>query len=433
MDSYVTILLVLGVMTVLQGISERLKVSAPLLLVFVGLAFGFVPSMASMQLQPEIVFLLFLPPLLFEATFNISPKDFKENLDTISALAFGLVFFTTAGIAVVSYYVIPDMTWSVAFVLGSTLAATDAVAAINITKKLGMTRLASTILESESLINDASALVAYQFAVAAVAGTAFVWWDATMEFLFLIVGGIMVGAVIYLALRFFLRLVWAQHLALLSLVLLLPFVTYLVAEEIHVSGVIAVVTLGFGFTRLSNTLFPDGLKNESRTIWDIVVFLLNGLIFIFIGIEFPLVLKSIEPQLWLPYIGYAFLITVVALLIRSARVVIQRKKLMMAFHHPRHQYRKQKVSERMLLSFQDGVIISWSGMRGIVSLAMAISLPVTIGNGEPFPMRNEIIFITTAVVLFTILGQGLLLPVIVKRLRSRNPETFERGVDVSKV
>ncbi|MEJ1237341.1 Na+/H+ antiporter [Chryseolinea sp. T2] len=431
MDSYVTILMVLGVMTVLQGVSQRLKVSSTMLLIIVGLAFGFVPSMSSLQVQPEIIFLLFLPPLLFEATFNISFKDFRDNLDTIGALAFGLVFITTAGIAVIAHYMIPGMTWPVAFVLGSTLAATDAVAAISITRNLGMTKLASTILESESLINDASALVAYQFAVAAVAGTEFIWWNAILKFLVLIGGAIGVGAVIFVLLRFFLRLVWSQHLALLSLILILPFVTYLVAEEVHVSGVIAVVALGFGFTRLSDKVFPADLKQASKTIWNIVVFLLNGLIFILIGIEFPLVLKSIDQHLWLPYIGYAFIITVVALIIRSVRVVLQRRKLLMVFHNPRYQNGKRRVSQSMLLTFQDGVIISWSGMRGIVSLAMAISLPVTLANGEPFPMRNEIIFITTAVVLFTILGQGLLLPIIVKRIRKENNASAESEAHVN--
>lgn len=424
------ILLVLGVMTVLQGVSQRFRIPSSMLLIMAGLAFGFVPSMSSLQVLPDIIFLLFLPPLLFEATFNISFKDFRENLDTISALAFGLVFITTAGIAVIAYFMMPGMTWPVAFVLGSTLAATDAVAAISITRNLGMTKLASTILESESLINDASALVAYQFAVAAVAGTAFIWWDAILSFLVLILGGIAVGALVFIALRFFLGLVWNHVLAVLSLILILPFVTYLVAEEAHVSGVIAVVTLGFGFTRLSDKLFPEGLKQESRTIWNIVVFLLNGLIFILIGIEFPVVLKSIEQRLWLPYIGYAFIITVVALVIRSIRVVLQRKKLLMAFNDPRFRDGKRKVSESMLLSFQDGVIISWSGMRGIVSLAMAISLPVTLGNGDPFPMRSEVIFITTAVVLFTILGQGLLLPFIVKRIGKPSAGAVDHGVDV---
>ncbi|MGC3944702.1 MAG: Na+/H+ antiporter [Chryseolinea sp.] len=430
MESYVTILLVLGVMTVLQGVSQRLKVSSTMLLIIAGLAFGFVPSMSSLQVQPEIIFLLFLPPLLFEATFNISFKDFRENLDTIGALAFGLVFITTAGIAVIAHFMMPGMAWPVAFVLGSTLAATDAVAAISITRNLGMTKLASTILESESLINDASALVAYQFAVAAVAGTAFVWWDAMLSFVILIVGGIAVGALVFIALRFFLRLVWSQQLAVLSLILILPFVTYLVAEEVHVSGVIAVVTLGFGFTRLSHKLFPDSLKQGSKTIWNIVVFLLNGLIFILIGIEFPVVLKSIDQRLWMPYIGYAFIITVVALVIRSVRVVLQRRKLLMVFNDPRNQKGKRRVSQSMLLTFQDGVIISWSGMRGIVSLAMAISLPVTLDDGSPFPMRNEIIFVTTAVVLFTILGQGLLLPFIVRRMRSQQSSTLEAGVEV---
>jgi len=423
MDSYVTILLVLGAMTVLQGVSERIKVSAPMLLIVAGLAIGIIPSMSALQLQPDIIFLLFLPPLLFEAASNVSYKDFRENWDTISGLAFGLVFITTAGIAVLSYYVIPGMTWPVAFVLGATLAATDAVAAIGVTKKLGLTKLASTILESESLINDASALVAYHFAVAAVAGAAFVWWNATLSFFYLIVGGIMAGAFVFVTLRFFFRLISNEQLAVMALILLSPFVAYLIAEEAEVSGVIAVVTLGFGVTQLSNARLPEHAKIEARAIWDIIVFLLNGLIFILIGIEVPWVLKSIDQKLWLPYMGYALAITVAAFLIRSVRVLLQRKKLLMAFNHTASGKGRRKVSENILLSLQDGVIISWSGMRGIVSLAMALSLPVTLDNGQPFPMRSEIIFITTAVVLFTVVGQGLLLPVVIRKIRAAEQQT----------
>ena len=168
--------------------------------------------------------------------------------------------------------------------------------------------------------------------------------------------------------------------------------------------------LGLGMARLSNMSFPEFIKTESKTLWDIVGFLLNGLIFILLGLELPIVLKMIDKTNVLPYIGYAFLITIVALLIRMARVLLQRRNLQKAFDSP-----KRKIAEEALLTMQECLIISWSGMRGIVSLAMAIALPREISTKVPFPMRNEIIFIATVVVIITIVRQGFLLPIIVKR------------------
>jgi CPA1 family monovalent cation:H+ antiporter len=304
------------------------------------------------------------------------------------------------------------MTWPLAFVLGAILSATDAVAAISITRGLGLSHKILTILEGESLINDASALVAYRFAVAAVTGTAFVFWQASLQFLILMAGGLLVGMVMVKLLGFILKQVHHNTMITISFMLLMPFVTYLLAEELHVSGVIAVVMLGLGISRFSREIFPAVLKHESKAIWDIILFMLNGLIFILIGLEFPYVLKNIERSQLLPNIGYALLITVAALVLRMARVFMQKANLQRAFR-----YKRGRLSEEALLDFQNSVIISWSGMRGIVSLAIALGLPATLENGEPFPMRSTIIFISVAVVLFTLLGQGLTLPWIVKRLQ----------------
>ncbi|HRP58120.1 cation:proton antiporter [Agriterribacter sp.] len=246
--------------------------------------------------------------------------------------------------------------------------------------------------------------------MAAVTGAGFVLWKAGLIFWLLIIGGVGVGIVMSKVLGAILRSTRHSHLAVLSFLLLAPFVTYLVAEMAHVSGVIAVVTLGLGISRLSNRTFPDFIKTQSKTLWDIVSFLLNGLIFILLGLELPLVLKTIDKHLILPYIGYAFLITIVALLIRMIRIFLQRRNLQRGYNA-----KKRKIAEEALLSIRECLIISWSGMRGIVSLAMAIGLPKFADSGIPFPMRNTIIFIATIVVLITIIGQGLVLPVIVKK------------------
>ncbi|WP_289058345.1 Na+/H+ antiporter [uncultured Flavobacterium sp.] len=414
MENYSIIIFILAIVIGLSAFADKLKIPYPILLVIVGVEIGFIPTMAEIEINPEIIFLLFLPPLLYDASFNISSKDFKTNLHTITTLAIWLVFLTTIAIAVVSYYLIPEMTWPLAFVLGAILSATDAVAAINITKGLKIPHKTITILEGESLINDASALVAYRFAVAAVMGAAFIIWKAALEFVLLLGGGFLVGFVMSKILAFILKRVQKKPEVTISFMLLMPFVTYLVAEHLHVSGVIAVVILGLAISRFSKKIFPESLKNHSKGLWDVIIFLLNGLIFILIGLNFRYILKDIDNEMILPYIGYAIIITVVALLVRMVRVYLQKINLQKAFQKSKNG--KRKVSENALLDFGNSLIISWSGMRGIVSLAIAIGLPKSLEDGTPFPIRNAIIFISVAVVLLTLIGQGLTLPWIVKKI-----------------
>jgi CPA1 family monovalent cation:H+ antiporter len=401
-------------MIAVSGIANKLTLPAPVLLLLLGITIGFLPAMPEIELNPEIIMLLFLPPLLYDAAFNISFRDFRTNLNTISTLATGLVFITTAGVATVAHYMIPGMNWPLAFVLGAILSATDAVAAIGITKGLGLPHKTITILEGESLINDASALIAYRFAIAAVAGIAFVWWKASLQFLLVLGGGFLTGSFTGLLLAQVLRFFRKNDMVIISLMLLTPFVTYLVAEHFNVSGVIAVVILGLSISRLSREKFPENIRRQSKNFWDIIIFLLNGFIFLLIGLQFPIVLKKMDPgQAWL-YIGYAAIIALVALGIRLIRVYMQQFNLQKAFKG------KRRISEEALFDSRTSFIITWSGMRGIVSLAIAIGLPVRLGNGQPFPMRNEIIFLSIAVVLFSLLGQGLSLPWFVKKF-GRSP------------
>jgi len=413
MENYTVILLIMALMIGVCGIADRIKLPVPVLLLLVGISVGFIPAMPDIELNPEIIMLLFLPPLLYDAAFNISFKEFKTNSNTISTLAIGLVFMTTAGIAIIAHYLIAGMTWPLAFVLGAVLSATDAVAAMGITKGLGLPHKTVTILEGESLVNDASALVAYRFAVAAVTGVAFVFLKATMQFVLVLGGGFVVGIIMGKLLAYTLRYFRTNAMVVASLLLLMPFVTYLVAEHFHVSGVIGVVVLGLGMSRLSREKFPEKFKEQSRHFWEVITFLLNGLIFLLIGLQFPLVLKHMAPaQVW-PFIGYAAIITIVTILIRLVRVYLQQFNLQKAFQG------KRKISEEALLDFRTSFIITWSGMRGIVSLAIAIGMPVTLENGTPFPMRNEIIFLSIGVVLLSLIGQGLTLPWIVKKLGNK--------------
>lgn len=412
MESYTVVLIFISLMIIVSGIADKIKISVPVVLLIVGISIGFVPAMPTVELNPEIIMLLFLPPLLYDAAFNISFKDFKTNVNTISTLAIGLVFITTAGIATVVHYMIPGMSWPLSFVLGAILSATDAVAAIGITKGLGLPNKTVTILEGESLINDASALVAYRFAVAAVSGMAFVWWKAAGGFVLVMGGGFLIGLITAKILGVLLRFFRANEMVVISLTLLTPFVTYLIAEHFDVSGVIAVVVLGLGMSRLSREKFPESIKTQSKHFWDIIIFLLNGFIFLLIGLQFPVVLDRMKPDEIGLYIGYAAIITIVTLGIRLIRVYMQQFNLERAFKKIRG---RRKISEDALFDSKTSFIITWSGMRGIVSLAIAIGLPVTVDGAAPFPMRNEIIFLSIAVVLFSILGQGLSLPWVVKK------------------
>jgi len=417
MENYSVVVFVLAIMIALSAVADRIKLPYPVLLITAGIAIGFIPTMPNIVLNSEVVFLLFLPPLLYDAAFNISFTEFKTNINTISTLAISLVFITASGIAIVAHYLIPGMTWPLSFVLGAILSATDAVAAMSITKGLGLSHKTNTILEGESLINDASALVVYRVSIAAVTGTAFVFWKASLQFVVLMAGGVAVGFIMGKLLAYIIKKAHQNTLVVIGFMLLMPFVTYLIAEELHVSGVIAVVVLGLGISRFSKKVFPDYLKNQSKSIWDIIIFLLNGLIFILIGLQFPYVSKNISSaQLW-PYVGYAFTITIVTLILRMTRVFLQKINLQKGFEKG-----KKRIKETALLDFKNSLIISWSGMRGIVSLAIAIGIPIKLSNGNPFPQRDAILFISVLVVLFTLIGQGLSLPWLVKKL-NKEPES----------
>jgi len=412
MENYSIVLFLLAIMLGLSAVAERIKLPYPILLVVAGIGVGFIPGMPKIELDPDVVFLLFLPPMLYEAAFNISIFEFRRNLDTILTLAIALVFITAIGIAVLAHYLIPGMGWSESFALGAILSATDAVAATSITKGLGISHKTLTILEGESLINDASGLIAYRLAVAAVAGSGFVLWKAGLQFFMLLIGGLIVGLLFGGLMKLLFRYIHHKGTVAISFTLLMPFIAYLVAEEIHVSGVIAVVTLGIILSIITRRKASQPLKLAYKSIWDIIVFVLNGLIFVLIGIEFPYVIQDIDHSLILPLIGYSFLICIVALIIRMGRIFFQRVNLERTF-------RRKSINrnKRALLNWKECLIIGWSGMRGIVSLATALALPVTLSDGTAFPQRNIIIFIAVMVVLITLVGQGLSLPWLVRVLK----------------
>jgi len=418
MENYSIVLIILGLMIVLSAIATRIRIPYPILLVTAGIGVGFIPGVPTIILNPEIVFLIFLPPLLFDAAFNISYKELRNNWATISTLAFPLVFFTTTAIAVVAHYLIPNMSWSMSFALGAIISPPDAVAATNVTKGLGLSHRTTTILEGESLVNDASGLIAFRFAVSAIIGTSFDMWKAPLQFLIVVAGGIFVGIAIGRILAFFLLRVYNNSLIGISAIALTPFIAYLVAEEFHVSGVLAVVVLGVTLAVFSGRLISKETKEQNKSFWDVIIFLLNGLVFILIGLQYPLVIKSINHEDILPFIGNSFLISFIMLVLRIFWVFGHSKNLKKAIDK-----RTQNIMGFRIglyadekIDWKNSMIIGWAGMRGIVSLASALSLPFLLSDGTPFIQRDAIIFISVVVVLITLIIQGLTLPLLVRAL-----------------
>ncbi len=425
MENYSIVLFILGIMIVLSAVATRIKVSYPILLVTAGIGIGFLPGVPTVVINPEIIFLIFLPPLLFDAAFNISYKDLRKNLSTVSTLAIPLVFLTTTAIAVIAHYLIPGIAWPVAFALGAILSPPDAVAATNVTKGLGLSHRTITILEGESLVNDASGLIAFRFAVAAITGTSFVLWKAQLQFIWVALGGIFVGICIGRILAFFLLRVYQNNLIAISAILLSPFIAYLLAEEFHVSGVLSAVTLGITLAVHSGRLVSVETKKQNKAFWDVIIFLLNGLIFILIGLEFPHVIKSINHTDIMPYIGYSFLIAFIMLVLRIAWIFGHSNNLKKAIDKRTQNlmgFRTRLYGDEQI-DWRNSLIIGWAGMRGIVSLASALSLPFVLQDGSPFMQRDAVIFISIVVVLITLIVQGLTLPLLVKILNKTQHKT----------
>ena len=439
MEIYSVIIILLAIAVGLYPMAAKLHFPYPILLLMVGIGVGFIPHFEAININPEVIFLIFLPPFLYDAAYNISFKEFKRNLSVISLLAFNLVFITTSVIAVSVQFIL-DMDWALSFVLGAILSPPDAIAATGVTKNLGLPHRTSTILEGESLINDASALVALRFAVVAVAGSQFIFWQAGLMFLVALVGGAVLGWILSMIFIFMAKKLTDKNV-IVALNLLLPFAIYLLAEEIHVSGVIAVVAFGLFVAQHRNELHEKSVM-QSKSVLETTVFILSGLIFILIGLEFPHVLKNIPNSQFLPLIGVAFLIFLVALIIRMVvifRYKVHKKKQFIRInnkianmsekqirHFDSHFSRfgkkgsfKERLEESksLLLNSKEAFVIGWSGMRGIVSLAAALSLPLVMADGSSFPHRNTLIFITVTVVIMMLLIQGLGLPFIVKYLK----------------
>ncbi len=420
--SIITLILSLLVVVVaLAVIAPYLKIPYPILLVFGGLLLGFVPGLPQFTLNPDLIFLLFLPPLLYEAAWTTSWRDFRASLRPISLLAIGLVLFTTTLVAIVAHTIILGFPWAAAFVLGAIVSPTDAVAATSIAQRLGVPRRIVTIIEGESLVNDASGLVAYQFAIVAVVTGAFSLGDASLRFVIDSIGGILIGLAIGLILTQVHRSL-NNPLLEITITLLTPFAAYLIADGVGVSGVLATVTTGLYLAWRAPVLFSADTRQQAYAVWENLVFLLNGLVFIFIGLQLRGILetlsdtiakRSIVNLLW-----YAVIVSIAVIVVRI--LWVYPAAYIPRLFSPRIRKREANPGWRSLL------VIAWSGMRGVVSLASAFAIPLVTNSKAPFPDRALIIFLTFCIIFATLVLQGLSLPFLIHSLGLKDDGGAER-------
>jgi CPA1 family monovalent cation:H+ antiporter len=418
-----TVLWLLVAVVVLVTFAKRIAIPYPIVLVFGGALIGAIDFLPDVELEPDIVFLLFLPPALFMAAAATDWRGFRRDLRPITALAVNLVLTTTVGVAVVAVAVISGLDWSTAFVIGAIVSPPDAVATVSIVRALPVPRRVVTILEGESLINDATALVTYRFAVAAVVSGSFSIVDAGLEFIWVVIGGLVIGTLVAVASTMFIKKFIDDSSISMMATILIPVAAYLPAEELHASGVLATVAAGLQFSRFAMLRFSAAERLQFGTLSRFVSFLIDGLVFILIGLQLPTVINGLEDRSWetLAWYGVA---------VAGATVIIRVLWVRLAFGDRQEKpyrgaYVQHRRTRRMSLGLNkpERIVIGWAGPRGVVTLATALALPYQTDAGTPFPERNLIIFLAFCVILATLVGQGLTLPPLIRRLKFADDHT----------
>lgn len=407
-DNLLLVLSLLFTITMLTMVSGKLKISYPIFLVIAGLLISIIPGIPSITMQPDLVFLIFLPPLLYAAAWNTSWSDFWANKRPISLLAFGLVIFTSAAVAFASHYLIPGFPLAYGFLLGGIISPPDAIAATSVLQGLKVPKRIVTILEGESLVNDASSLIVFRFALMAIVTGQFNLGEATKSFFVVVAMGILVGLaiahVVYAIHRFFPTTPDIDS----AITLITPYIMYITAEHFHYSGVLSVVCGGLFLSYRSQEIFSYETRISVTGLWSTLIFLLNGFVFSMIGLQLPTILNELGNYSIGEAIGYGVLISLLTIVIRIVWVFP-------GAYIPRILFKSIRQKEPRP-SWQTVLLVAWSGMRGVVSLASALAIPLTMSNGQAFPHRNLILFITFVVILITLVLQGLSLKPIIRFL-----------------
>ncbi|TMC89191.1 MAG: Na+/H+ antiporter, partial [Chloroflexi bacterium] len=376
-----TISLLFGLLVaivILATLATRLRIPYAILLVLGGLLLGFVPGLPTITINPELFLVLFLPPLIYSSAWLTSWREFRANLRPILQLSLGLVLVTTIAIAVVAH-TIAGLSWPVAFVLGAVVSPTDAVAASATAKQLGLPRRIVTVIEGESMVNDATGLVIYRFAVAALVMGSFSLWQASLQFVIVSLGGLLIGLVIGWPVAWLHRHLDDAPIEI-TITLLTPYAAYLLANALQVSGVLAVLSAGLYLSRQSSRFFSSNTRLQANAVWDVLVFLLNGLVFLVIGLQLRGILETIAGHALFTLIWEALLISLAVIAVRIAWVFP-------AAYLPR------LISPRLrdrdpFPGWRQVAMVAWIGMRGGLSLVAALALPLSLTAGQPFTQRD---------------------------------------------
>ena len=396
---------------VIATLANRVRVPEPVLFVAAGLAISFVPALPEVELDPDLTLAVFLPPLLYWAALHISVRQVRENVRPISFLAVGFVLATMVVVAVVGHLAF-GLPWAVAAVLGAIVAPPDPLAAVSVGQRLGVPRRIVTILEGEGLLNDATALVAYRVAVGAAVTGAFSPAQAAFQLVVSAVGGTLIGLAVGWGARVVLRRV-AEVPVENTVNLLVPFAAWLLAERFHASGVLSVLACGVWMSLRGLESISSAARLQARQVWDMLVFILEGLAFLLIGLQLPAVVRGLGDRSPAGLAADAVLLSLVVIAVR----------LVLVFPSA---WLPRRLSARIRArdpypGWRQTLVIGWAGMRGMVSLALALAIPATVGGGGPLPGRDLVVFLTFSVIVVTLVGQGLTLPALVARLGVREP------------
>ncbi|RLU99278.1 Na+/H+ antiporter [Streptomyces griseocarneus] len=406
------LLMLVAASAAVAGAARRTPVPAPLLLVAVGLLASYVPGVPEYALDPGIVLPLLLPPLLHTAALDSSYLDLRANIRPVALLSVGYVLFATLAVGWVAFSVVPGMPLTAALVLGAVVAPPDAVAATAIARRLGLPSRITTILQGESLVNDATAITAYKVALAAAVGEGATWGEGLREFAVASVGGVAVGLLLMVPLHW-LRTHLREPLLQNTLSLLIPFAAYAAAEEVEASGVLAVVVVGLYLGHRSWQV-DFATRLQEAAVWRMVAFVLESAVFALIGLQLPVVLRGLGTGLGQAALWYASAVFVAVVAARFVWVFP-------ATFLPRAL--SARIREREPdPTWKSPLVVGWAGMRGVVSLAIAFSIPATTHGGQPFPARNLVLFLTFTTVIGTLVVQGLTLPPLIRRLRLPAPD-----------
>jgi Na+/H+ antiporter len=411
-----TIILLLAAVLALTAVARGILIPYPILLVIGGLVLGAIPRLPAIRLDPDLVFLVFLPPILWSAAYFTSWRDFRANARPIGLLAVGLVLATTAAVASVAHAALPGLGWPAAVALGAIVSPPDAVAATAIIRRLRVPQRIVTVLEGESLVNDATALILYRTAIAAAVGGVFLPGRTLFDFVFAGSVGVAAGLSVGVIARWALART-GDSFTEIAITLLCPYIAWVLAEQVHASGVLACVAGGLYIRRYFSEIVAPATRIEARAVWNLLLFVLNGVIFILIGLQLGALRDAVPADRLGTVIGVGVIVSVTAVVVRLVWVPL-------AAWIPRAASASLRARDP-LPPWPALFIVGWTGMRGIVTLAGALALPLTTSAGAPFPFRAEIILITFSVILATLVVQGLSLVPLIKGLKLQEDRTLE--------